>query len=59
VIHVNPHRVWSALEKLSEFERPAGGGFDAGVTRIGFSEADLNARAWLMQQMRERSYRSG
>jgi beta-ureidopropionase / N-carbamoyl-L-amino-acid hydrolase len=53
VIHVNPHRVWSTLEKLSEFGRPPGGGFDAGVTRIGFSEADLGARAWVMQQMRE------
>jgi beta-ureidopropionase / N-carbamoyl-L-amino-acid hydrolase len=53
VIHVNPDRVWSTLEKLSGFGRPVGGGFDAGVTRIGFSEADVGARAWLMQQMRE------
>jgi N-carbamoyl-L-amino-acid hydrolase len=53
VIHVNQQRAWSTLEKLSEFGRPGGAGFDAGVTRIGFSEADLGARAWLMPQMRE------
>src|SRR5262249_25508558 len=46
-------RFWSTLERLSEFGRPAGGGFDSGVTRIGFSEAELAARGWLMQQMRD------
>jgi N-carbamoyl-L-amino-acid hydrolase len=51
--HINPARLWSTLEKLSEFGRPAGAGFDAGVTRVGFSEADLAARAWLMQLMRD------
>jgi N-carbamoyl-L-amino-acid hydrolase len=51
--HVNQQRFWSTLEKLSEFGRPPGGGFDSGVTRIGFSEADLAARGWLMQQMRD------
>jgi hypothetical protein len=45
--HVNQERFWSTVEKLSEFGRPAGGGFDSGVTRIGFSEADLAARSWL------------
>ncbi|HEV8385113.1 MAG TPA: M20/M25/M40 family metallo-hydrolase, partial [Candidatus Acidoferrales bacterium] len=51
--HVNQQRLWATLEKLSEFGRPAGGGFEAGVTRLGFSEADFAARAWLMQQMRD------
>lgn len=51
--HVNQQRLWATLEKLSEFGRPAGAGFDAGVTRIGFSETDLAARTWLMQLMRE------
>ncbi len=51
--HVNQSRLWSTLEKLSEFGRPAGAGFDAGVTRLGFSEADLAARAWLVQLMRD------
>src|SRR5574341_822132 len=51
--HVNQQRLWGTLEKLSEFGRPAGAGFDAGVTRLGFSEADMAARTWLMQQMRD------
>ena len=51
--HVNQQRLWATIEKLSEFGRPAGAGFDGGVTRVGFSEADLAARTWLMQLMRE------
>ena len=53
VRHVDQQRLWATLEKLSEFGRPAGAGFDGGVTRVGFSEADLAARTWLMQLMRE------
>ena len=53
VRHVNQQRLWATLEKLSEFGRPASAGFDGGVTRLGFSEADLAARAWLTQLMRE------
>src|SRR6478609_1258211 len=51
--HVNQKRLWTTLDKLSEFGRPAGTGFEGGVTRLGFSEVDLAARAWLMQLMRE------
>src|SRR5262249_12655350 len=53
VRHVDQQRLWATLEKLSEFGRPAGARFDGGVTRVGFSEADLAARTWLMQLMRE------
>ena len=52
-IHVNRQRFWSSIETLSEFGRPPGGDFEAGVTRLAFSEADKAARAWLMQQMRD------
>jgi hypothetical protein len=31
VLNVNQQRLWATLEKLSEFGRPAGGGFNAGV----------------------------
>jgi beta-ureidopropionase / N-carbamoyl-L-amino-acid hydrolase len=51
--HVQQQRFWGTIEKLSEFGRPAGAGFEAGVSRVGFSEAELAARAWLMQQMSE------
>ena len=51
--HVNQQRLWDTVEQLSEFGRPAGAGFEGGVTRVGFSEADLAARTWFMQLMRE------
>jgi N-carbamoyl-L-amino-acid hydrolase len=52
-LHVNQQRVWSTLEKLSEFGRPAGKGFEGGVTRVGFSKEDQAARAYVMGLMRE------
>ena len=51
--HVQQQRLWGTIEKLSEFGRPAGAGFEGGVSRVGFSEAELAARTWLMEQMRE------
>src|SRR5262245_32705098 len=51
--HVNQQRLWTTIEKLSEFGRPPGAGFEGGVTRLGFSEADFAARTWLMQLMRD------
>ncbi len=52
-LHVNQQRVWSTLEKLSEFGRPAGTGFRNGVTRVGFSPEDQAAREYVMGLMRE------
>jgi N-carbamoyl-L-amino-acid hydrolase len=40
------------LEKLSAFGRPAGGGFADGVTRLGYSPADVDGRAFVMGRMR-------
>jgi N-carbamoyl-L-amino-acid hydrolase len=51
--HVNEKRLWSTLEKLSEFGRPAGAGFGAGVTRLGFSDEDLAARDYVMGLLRD------
>lgn len=51
--HVNEKRLWGTLEKLSEFGRPAGAGFEGGVTRLGFSEEDLAAREYVMGLLRE------
>ena len=53
VRHVNQARLWTTIEQLSKFGRPAGAGFEGGVTRLGFSEADFAARTWLMQVLRE------
>ncbi len=47
--HVNAQRLQQTLEKLSEFGRNPEGG----VTRLGFSEADLAARDYVMGLMRQ------
>ena len=47
--HIQPDRLRQTLEKLSEFGRNA----DGGVTRLGFSDADMAARQWLMGLMRD------
>ncbi|MBI3405166.1 MAG: Zn-dependent hydrolase [Acidobacteria bacterium] len=52
-VHVNQKRLWSTLEKLSEFGRPAGAGFEGGVTRLGFSEEDFAARQYIIGLMRD------
>jgi N-carbamoyl-L-amino-acid hydrolase len=51
--HVNETRLWGTLEKLSEFGRPRGAGFEGGVTRLGFSEEDLAARDYIISLMRD------
>ena len=51
--HVNQARLRGTLQKLSEFGRPAGAGFEGGVTRLGFSEEDLAAREYVMGLMRD------
>lgn len=45
---VNAERLRRRLEDLSVFGRPAGGTFADGVSRVGFSDADVEARVWLM-----------
>jgi len=51
--HVKQERLWATLEKLSEFGRPPGAGFEGGVTRLGFSDADLSAREYVTGLMRD------
>ena len=52
-LQVNRQRLWATLEKLSEFGRPAGAGFEGGVTRLGYSKEDEAARAYVIGLMRE------
>ena len=52
-LHVKQERLRATLDKLSEFGRPPGGTFADGVTRLGFSDEDLAARAWVMGLLRE------
>ncbi len=53
MLHINGDRLRARLERMSEFGRPSGGSFSDGVTRVGYSEADRAARAWLARLMRE------
>lgn len=46
--HVNEERLQGTLEKLSEYGRDPGGG----ITRLGFSQAELDARAYVMDLMK-------
>ena len=47
--HINPQRIQATLEKLSEFGRNPEGG----VTRLGFSQADLDARTYVTSLMKD------
>jgi len=47
--HVQQERLWQTLQKLSEFGKNPEGG----VSRVGFTEADLAGRAYVMTLMRE------
>lgn len=42
----------SRLEGLSAFGRPQGGTFQDGVSRVGYSDADVSGRRWVMDLMR-------
>jgi beta-ureidopropionase / N-carbamoyl-L-amino-acid hydrolase len=47
--HVKQERLWATLQKLGEFGKNPEGG----VSRVGFTEADLAGRAYAMGLMRE------
>jgi len=50
---VNPGRLRSRLEALSLYGRPTGSGFDGGVSRVAYSDADVAGRTYVMQLMRD------
>jgi N-carbamoyl-L-amino-acid hydrolase len=52
-LRVDAGRLRAHLEALSVFGRPAGGSFADGISRVGYSEADRDARAYLAGLMRE------
>jgi N-carbamoyl-L-amino-acid hydrolase len=49
---VDGRRLRRRLEQLSTFGRPAGGTFASGVSRVAYSDADLAARAWFLDEVR-------
>src|SRR3954454_19477540 len=48
----NADRLRKRLEELSVFGRPAGGTFADGVSRMGYTDADVAGRKWAIDQMR-------
>ena len=50
---ISSARLRSRLEALSLYGRPAGAGFDAGVSRVAYSDADIAGRAYVIGLMRE------
>src|SRR5262245_48839204 len=49
---VDAERLRRRLEGLSAFGRPAGGSFADGVSRVGYSEADVAGRAYTLDLMK-------
>ena len=49
---INAARLRQHIEELSVFGRPAGGVFADGVSRVGFSDADVAGRAYVIKRMR-------
>ena len=51
-LRINADRLRESLEALSLYGRPAGGTFADGVSRVGFSDAEVAGRNYVMQRMR-------
>jgi N-carbamoyl-L-amino-acid hydrolase len=49
---INAARLRQGLEELSAFGRPAKGTFADGVSRVGYSDADVAGRHYVMERMR-------
>ena len=50
---IDAARLRRRLEVLSTHGRPAGGTFASGVSRVAYSVADITARAWLLEEIKE------
>lgn len=48
---VDGARLRRRLEHLSTFGRPVGGDFASGVSRVAYSDADIAARRWLIDEV--------
>jgi beta-ureidopropionase / N-carbamoyl-L-amino-acid hydrolase len=52
-LRIDGQRLRRHIEELSVFGRPPGGTFADGVTRIAYSDADIAARGFVLQRMKE------
>lgn len=51
-LRINPSRLQQSLEGLSVYGRPSGGTFGNGVSRVAYSDADVEGRKYAMDLMR-------
>ena len=51
-VRADARRLRERIEKLSAFGRPAGGTFADGVTRVAYSDADVEGRRFVMAEMK-------
>src|SRR5688572_14391417 len=50
---IDAARLRNRLERLSYHGRPSGGTFADGVSRVAYSTADLTARAWIIDEIKQ------
>lgn len=50
---IDAARLRNRLERLSYHGRPPGGAFTDGVSRVAYSTADLTARAWIIDEIKQ------
>ena len=50
---IDAARLRNRLERLSYHGRPSGGTFADGVSRVAYSPADLTARAWIIDEIKQ------
>jgi N-carbamoyl-L-amino-acid hydrolase len=51
-LRIDDRKLRERIEKLSVFGRPAGGTFADGVSRVAYSDADIEGRRFVMAEMR-------
>jgi N-carbamoyl-L-amino-acid hydrolase len=51
-VRADARKLRERIEKLSAFGRPAGGTFADGVTRVAYSDADVEGRRFVMAEMK-------
>ncbi|MBI3679200.1 MAG: M20/M25/M40 family metallo-hydrolase [Acidobacteria bacterium] len=56
-VHVNAARLKQNLEALSRYGRPPGGVFTDGVSRVGYSDADIAGRAFVIRLIEQTGVR--
>ena len=51
-VSIDPRRLRERIEKLSMFGRPAGGTFADGVSRVAYSDADVDGRRFVLAEIK-------